>query len=191
MLKSLSSNDRGVVEKVKSDYAVDNKLSNPNDSRVIKDEFGEDFDVNKLGPGVKKEATLKLQFGKMKDTGVQDEPGRLLMEYQQYFEEGKMELFTVQKDKVFGFINADTFKDSFKFYEDWKVRYYGLEEIYLGICNLGNLKNDQLWNLSKFVYVQLNCGIRMEFLAEYRTARHLLLSIKNFKDGFDTVGFSK
>jgi len=188
VLKNLSKEDREIVDKINKEFVQDRVEKD--DPRKITDDLGEEIDVNNMQPEVHREAVLKLQFGKLKDMTpgiarpMDTDPAHLFADYQQYFEKGSTEFFQINKDLVFGFIKKDTFLDSFKFDADWKVRYLALEEIYLGLCKIDKLKNDQQWNINKFVYIQLNCGIRMEFLDSYRTSRTIKLSIKDHRDGF-------
>lgn len=188
VIKNLSRADRDILDKFNKEFVQDR--SEKEDGRKIKDELGEEIDLNNLNKVVPKEAVLKLQFGRLKEVGREGEPEEgegVFLDYQQYFEQGSTEFFQVNKGLVFDFIQKESFADSFRFEDDWKVRYYALEEIYLALCKLDKLKNDQLWNINKFIYVQLNCGLRMEFLDTYRTSRLIKLSIKDHRDGFLSV----
>jgi hypothetical protein len=200
IIDNLSRSDRDSMDKLNVNYVKDRAESNKEHSRYLGIDSIDDLDLNEIKPQVEKEAVLKLKFGKLKE---KDSPlsqignGLLsteqtdqdpLSEYKLYLENGNMEFFQVYKDKVFGFINKLTFEDSFKLDADWKVRFYALEEIYIQLCGLPQLKNDQLWNLNKFVYVQLNCGIRIDFLDKEKHQRSMKMSLKDFRSGFEAVG---
>ena len=183
----MSKNDREILLKVNKDF-VQNR-TDLRDSRKLSEVFGEDLDVNLLAPEVQKEAVLRLKFGRMvqgDDDGLDSQ--HLLGDFVEYFEKGNDEFFYAQNGLVFGFIKKQTFEDSFNMELDWKVRYYALEEIYLELSKLPTLTNEQQWSLNKFIYVQLNRGVRMEFLDTHKRSNGYLLSEENHKDGYAAVG---
>lgn len=191
------------MDKLNVDFVRDRADPTKQISRYAEVDSQDDVDIEEMQPAVKREAVLRLNFGKFKEksifdnnmigggvlsSGANDDTDHLA-EYRMYLQNGNMEFFQVYNEKVFGFINRQTFEDSFKLDADWKVRFYALEEIYIQLCGLAELKNDQLWNLNKFVYVQLNCSIKIEFLDRERYQRHIKLSLKDFRNGFESVVF--
>lgn len=200
-MSNLSRNDKQVMDKLNVDFVKDRAEPTKQPSRYAELNSVDDLDVDEMKPEVKKEAVLKLNFGKFKEKPTFDnnligggllstenpENPDHLSEYRLYLQNGNMEFFQVYNDKVFGFINRQTFEDSFKLDADWKVRFYALEEIYIQLCGLPQMKNDQLWNMNKFLYVQFNCGIKIEFLDKEKYQRQMKLSLKDFRDGFDAV----
>lgn len=188
------------MDKLNVDFVKD-RAEPKQKSRYTEADSVEDVDFDEMIPEVKKEAVLKLNFGRLKEKPLfntnmigdgilstentdQADP---LAEYRMYLQNGNMEFFQVYNDKVFGFINRQTFEDSFKLDADWKVRFYALEEIYIQLCGIVHMKNDQLWNMNKFLYVQYNCGIKIEFLDKQKYQRQMKLSLKDFSNGFDSV----
>lgn len=188
IINNLSKSDRSVMQAINADYVQD---------KVDRSTYAGIDDTEDLPPIIR-EAKIKLKFGKPVAIDASAIGGGLmsdekadgdhLSEYRLYLDNGNMEFFQAYKSKIFGFISRQTFEDSFKLTADWKVRFYALEEIYIQMSGIDKLKDDQLWNMTKFVYVQLNCGIRIEFLDAAKHERRLKLSIKDFRDGFDAVG---
>ena len=198
IIANLSKNDRETMDKLNVDFVKDSAKPSKPQSRYTEVDSFEDINVDEMKPDVQKEAVIKLNFGKFKEKPVFEngmiggglnstEDQDHLSEYRLYMESGNMEYFQVYNDKVFGFISRQTFEDSFKLDADWKVRFYALEEIYIQLCGLAQLKNDQLWNLNKFLYVQFNCGIKIEFLDREKYQRQMKLSLKDFRNGFEAV----
>lgn len=197
VLKKLSQPDLQTLDKLDRDFVQTTKRpdkTNGQDSADTQDQSfsGDEFDVNEFpsNPKLQKEAGLKLKFGKLKSKKDDPAPENLFTEYADYFSSGKLEYFQAKDGLVFGFIPLQTFRDSLNFEVDWKVRFIALEEIYLLLAKqTGPKSNDVLWNVKKFVYVQLNGGVRMDFLdsAEIRKKKTLLLSVSNFNDGFQVV----
>ena len=188
VIAHLSKADREVLKKVSDDFVKD-RTEDPDERKMQSELFGDDLDIELVEPEVKREAVLRLRFGKVRDIGA--EPGeinqKVLTDYIEYFEKGNLEYFQSKKGLIFGFIKKQTFEDCFKMEHDWKVRYYALEEVYLELCKQDSLKNEQQWNINKFVYVQLNKGIRIEFLDTYQTTVKHLMSIEDHREGFASV----
>lgn len=198
ILKKLSADDISTLDKLERDFVSPVKRpvvgGTKTDSADTRDASAssDDFDLNVLPPNpkIQKEAKLKLKFGRMTDKAEKQNTGEVFPEYTEYFSSGSTEFFQSNKGLVFGFVPLQTFRDSFLFEADWKVRFLALQEIYLLLSKQEVEKhNELLWNINKFVFVQLNCGIKMEFLdaGELRKKRTLLLSVGHFCDGFKVV----
>lgn len=201
IINNLSSFDREVMHKLNADFVHDKVDRDKDQSKYIGIDILDDFDLNQMPPQHEKATVLQLKFGKVKEKDkdvslleagqdmlqADQKAQNSLAEYQMYMENGNMEYFQVYKDKVFGFISKMTFQDSFNLTADWKVRFFALEEIYIQLCGLPQIKNDQLWNMTKFVFVQLNCGLRIDFLDKEKRQKAVKFSLKDFRTGFESV----
>lgn len=179
LLTSLSTPDREVVEKLNRDYVQ---------NRTIKED--------QIASDEEKEAVISFKLGRLSKARLEaagrapDELKETFIDYEKFFHSNSLEFFQVRDGLVFGLFKKETFEDSFKLDADWKVRYLSLEEMYLNLAeHKGPLRQDQQWNITKFVYIQLNCGMKIEFLEKVKSSKRLnyLLSLDDHMTGWDKL----